>query len=266
MMTMNRGIFMKKTTLKLVIVFAILVISSIYFQKTAMATTIGDQILPASVNIDFGDPANPQTSSSALQLLLLVSILGLAPSLILAMTCFTRIIIALHFLRSALGTQQMPPNQIIVGLALAMTFFLMGGVITDINENAFQPYMRNEITQGEAIERGMLPIRGFMLRQVEKNDLTLFAGFTGETFEINDTPNHVLIPAFILGEITKGFRFGFLIYMPFIVIDMVVASVLMAMGMMMLPPAMISLPFKILLFIMVDGWNLTVKMLMSTFR
>jgi flagellar biosynthetic protein FliP len=173
----------------------------------------------------------------------------------------------LHFLRSALGTQQMPPNQVLIGLALFLTFFIMSPTLSTINETAVQPFAAGQITQEEAIETGLKPLRSFMIRQVEKKDLALFASLANETYETpEDIPNTVLIPSFILGEVSKGFRFGFFIYMPFIVVDMVVSSTLMAMGMMMLPPAMISLPFKVLLFVMVDGWNLVIEYLVKTFK
>jgi len=183
------------------------------------------------------------------------------------LTSFTRIIIVLHFVRSALGTQQMPPNQILVGIALFLTLFIMGPVFTEVNETALKPYGAKEITQQEMVERAMVPIREFMFNQVEDKDLGLFVELSGEEYaSIEEIPNKVLIPSFILGELSKGFIFGFFIYIPFIVIDMVVASILMAMGMMMLPPAMISLPFKILLFILVDGWAYIIEILAMSFR
>ncbi len=240
---------------------------SVYAVQTPTAPVTPEAPLLPNVSINIGDPTNATGTASTLQLLFLITILTLLPTILLMMTSFTRIIIAMHFLRSALGTQQMPPNQIMIGLALFLTFFLMSPVITEVNDKAFQPYSRGEITQSQAIDIGMEPIRGFMLRQVKTSDMALFTKITGVSYaEKEDAPNTVLIPAFLLGEITKGFSFGFYIYIPFIIIDMVVASVLMAMGMMMLPPAMISLPFKVLLFVMVDGWNLTVKMLLQTFR
>lgn len=205
-------------------------------------------------------------ASSSVQILFLFTLIALAPTILIMLTCFTRIIIALHFLRSALGTQQMPPNQILIGLALFLTFYIMGPVFTEINEIAFTPYTAGEITQAEALEFGMQPIRRFMFSQVRAQDLALFSDLAQETYgSIDQIPNRVLIPAFILTELTIGFMFGFFIFIPFIVIDMVVASILMAMGMMMLPPAMISLPFKILLFVMVDGWSFVIEILFRTF-
>ncbi|MDR2904144.1 MAG: flagellar type III secretion system pore protein FliP [Clostridiales bacterium] len=220
-----------------------------------------------NLDINVGAAETPQQAASSLQLLLVISIISLSPFILLMLTCFTRLIIALHFLRSALGTQQMPPNQILIGLALFLTFFVMSPTLSTINENAVKPFSEGRITQEEAIDAGLQPLRTFMIRQVEKKDVALFASLAGETYETpEEIPNTVLIPSFILGEVSKGFRFGFFIYMPFIVVDMVVSSTLMAMGMMMLPPAMISLPFKVLLFVMVDGWNLVIEYLIKTFK
>ncbi len=224
--------------------------------------------IPSSIGIDIGTASSSTQVATGIQLLFLLAIISLAPSLLIMLTCFTRIIITFHFLRSALGTQQMPPTQILVGLALFLTFFLMGPIFSDINDNALKPFSSGTINQEQAIERGMKPLREFMFKQVENKDLILFTNLAGiESIKATDEiPNRALIPAFIIGEIKKGFIIGFVIYMPFIVIDMVVASTLMAMGMMMLPPAMISLPFKILLFIMADGWNLVIGSLIKTFR
>ena len=203
----------------------------------------------------------------SLQVLFLFTLIALLPSMLLCMTSFTRIIISLHFVRSALGTQSMPPNQILLGLSLFLTLFLMSPVLTQINETAVQPYVQGDINQQQFLENAMIPIREFMFSQVQDKDMELFIGLSGETFtSTEEIPNNILIPAFILGEITQGFKIGFLVYLPFIVIDMVVASILMAMGMMMLPPAMISLPFKVLLFILADGWNLIIYGVVSSFR
>lgn len=227
-------------------------------------SVFGQDLIGTLIDIDLvGESVQ---ASSTVQILSIFTLISLAPTILLMLTSFTRIIIALHFLRSALGTQQMPPNQILIGLALFLTFYIMGPVFTEINETALRPYTTGEITQAEALQLGMEPLRSFMLMQVRDRDLLLFSDLAQETYEsINDIPNRVLIPAFILTELTIGFMFGFFIFIPFIVIDMVVASILMAMGMMMLPPAMISLPFKILLFIMVDGWNYVIETLVRTF-
>ena len=182
------------------------------------------------------------------------------------MTSFTRIIVVLHFVRTALATQQTPPNQVLVGLALFITLFVMAPVMANVNEVALQPYSNGEISQQEAIDRGLEPIREFMLNQVNDKDLALFLDIaeSRSVSEIEDIPTNVLIPAFIISELRAAFIIGFLIYIPFIVIDMVVASTLMSMGMMMLPPVMISLPFKLLLFILVDGWSLIIGELVKT--
>ncbi len=226
----------------------------------------GDINLP-SFGINLGNTDNPSDVVNTLQIIFLFALITLLPSLLIVMTCFTRIIIVMHFLRSALGTQQMPPNQILVGLSLFITLFLMGPTLQTINDTALTPYANGTINQQQAIESAMTPITEFMTRQVENKDLALFVELSGEQLSIDEPiPSRILIPAFILGELTKGFKIGFVLFLPFIVIDMVVASVLMAMGMMMLPPAMISLPFKILLFVMVDGWSLVIENLIKTFK
>ena len=210
---------------------------------------------------------NPAQVVTLMQLLVMISVISLAPSLLIMLTSFTRIIISLQFLRSALGTQQMPPNQVLVGLALFLTLFLMGPIFSEINENAVKPFSKGELTAEQALDTGMEPLRVFMRSQAEDKDIALFMELSGQVFEEpEDIPDRVLIPAFMLGELTKGFKVGFIIYLPFIVIDMIVASVLMAMGMMMLPPVMISLPFKILLFIMSGGWSFMIESLVRTFR
>jgi flagellar biosynthetic protein FliP len=179
------------------------------------------------------------------------------------MSSFTRIIIVLSFTRNALGTQQMPPNQVLIGLALFLTFFSMRPVINDINVNAYQPFTRGEITQQVAMETAMEPVREFMFRNVKPKDLNLFLEIsqTEKPVTLKDVPTSALIPAFIISELKVAFIMGFCLYIPFLIIDMVVASTLMSMGMMMLPPVMISLPFKLLLFVMIDGWNLIIKTL-----
>lgn len=219
-----------------------------------------------------GGGDTPQEFSSSLQMIFLITILALAPSILMMMTSFTRIVISLHFLKSAIGTQQMPPNQIIIGLALFLTFFVMSPVATDISENAFKPYQRQEITQDVMIERTIEPIKEFMLKQTRDEDIKLFLELSGQEYVTDETkiieelPMYVIIPAFIISEIRAGFVIGFLLFLPFIVIDMLVASTLMSMGMMMLPPAMIALPFKILVFILLDGWNLVVGQIVQTIR
>ncbi|ONI37754.1 flagellar biosynthetic protein FliP [Candidatus Epulonipiscium fishelsonii] len=214
----------------------------------------------------------PAELTVTLQMLFFITLLALIPSILVMMTSFTRFIISLHFLKSAMGTQQMPPNQIVLGLALFLTFFVMSPVFSQINDEAIIPYRNNQITQQEMLDRSVEPLKEFMIAQARDADIKLFMDLSGrgliedETDILSQIPLYVLVPAFIIGELRAGFIIGFLIYLPFIVIDMVIASALMAMGMMMLPPATISLPFKILLFILADGWNLLIGELVLTFN
>ena len=209
--------------------------------------------------------------STPVRMLLVLTVLSLAPSILIMMTSFTRIIIVLHFVRTAIGTQTAPPNQILIGLALFLTLFIMWPTFQQINTDAIQPLDRGEITQTEFLEKAEAPIREFMIKdaKIQIRDINLFTEISGETYEddteLSDVPFTTLVPAFILSELRKAFIMGFLIYIPFIVIDMVVSSVLMSMGMMMLPPTTISRPFKILLFILADGWNLVIGSLVQTF-
>ena len=201
-------------------------------------------------------------------MLLVLTVLSIAPSILIMMTSFTRIIVVLHFVRSALGTQQTPPNQVMTGLALFLTLFIMAPVISDVNTNCVQPYQAGQITQEEALNAGLKPIREFMFEQTNRSDIKLFLDIEGEEREINseeDIPTMVLMPAFMISELRTAFIIGFLIYLPFIIMDMVVASTLMSMGMMMLPPTTISMPFKILLFVLADGWDLVIGQLVRTF-
>ncbi len=206
--------------------------------------------------------------STSLQLVGLLTILSIAPSILLMVTGFTRIVIVLSFTRNALGLQQMPPNQVLVALAIFLTFFIMSPVFTTIKTEAVDPYVAQEITFEEAVDAAEQPIREFMLRQTFKDDLNMFLEIsnTQGAEQLDDVPITTIIPAFITSELKRGFMIGFFIYIPFIVIDMVVSSTLMAMGMMMLPPIVISLPFKVLLFVLVDGWTLTMQTLITTFN
>ncbi|MDK2798569.1 MAG: flagellar biosynthesis protein FliP [Clostridiales bacterium] len=211
---------------------------------------------------------NRQNVAVSLQILFLLTILSLAPAILIMMTSFTRIIIILSFLRNALGTQQMPPNQVLIGLALFLTFFIMAPIGNQINNEAIQPYINNEIGPQTALEKAGQPLREFMLKNTREKDLALFVSLS-EVKKVenkDDIPMKAVIPAFIISELKTAFQFGFIIYIPFLVIDMVVASTLMSMGMMMLPPIMISLPFKVLLFILVDGWNLIVQSIITSFK
>ncbi len=222
----------------------------------------------ADINDGFSISYNNEdgTLSGPLKILLVLTVISLAPSILIMLTSFTRIIIVLHFVRAALGTQTVPPNQVMIGLALFLTIFIMSPIFTQINETAIQPLDRGEITQEQALEIGMEPLREFMFTQTQTKDIDLFCDIQGVVYETrDDISTGILIPAFILSELRTAFIIGFLIYIPFIVIDMVVSSVLMSMGMMMLPPTTISMPFKILLFVLADGWDLVVGNLVKTF-
>ena len=204
--------------------------------------------------------------STPIRMFLVLTVLSLAPSMLIMLTSFTRIIIVLHFVRTAIGTQTAPPNQVLVGLALFLTLFIMWPTFSEINEKAIKPLDEGTITQQEAIQAAEEPFREFMYGQTQTKDLKLFVDMSGETYDdYDDVPFTTLVPAFILSELRTAFILGFLIYIPFIVIDMVVSSVLMSMGMMMLPPTTISLPFKVLLFILADGWDLVIGNLVKTF-
>ena len=206
--------------------------------------------------------------SSSIQIIILVTLVTLAPTLVIMLTGFTRIIVVLGFVRSAIGIPQTPPNQVLTGLALFLTFFVMTPTFTDVYNTAIQPLMNNQITQAQAVDRAQVPIRAFMFKQVRSEDLSLmiYAAHDKQPRTVNDVSTVVLIPAFILSELHTAFQIGFMIFLPFLVIDIVVSSALMAMGMMMLPPTTISLPFKLLLFVMVDGWHLVVQSLLLGFK
>ena len=205
--------------------------------------------------------------SGSLQILITLTLIAISPILLIMVTSFTRVIIVLHFTRAALNTNTAPPNQVLIGLALFLTFFIMGPAISEINETAYTPYLEGELSQEEALEIGMQPIREFMYAQTQTKDVQMFMEIAGTTWdgELDSIPNSVLIPSFVVSELRTAFIIGFLIYIPFLVIDMVVSSVLMSMGMMMLPPTTISMPFKILLFVLADGWNLIIGNLVRTF-
>jgi len=234
--------------------------------------TTGPQFVVAAglptITLGVQQATEPAQVSTALQVIILLTVLSIAPAILLMTTGFTRIVIVLSFVRQAMGTQQAPSNQIVIGLALFLTFFVMAPVFTQINETALQPYLEQQIDQTQALEKALLPIRNFMFSQVAEKDLTLMLSISQssqpETKE--DVSLLTLIPAFMLSELKRAFQMGFLIFVPFLVIDMVVASILMAMGMMMLPPIVISLPFKILLFVLVDGWSLVIGSLVQSFN
>ena len=205
--------------------------------------------------------------SGSLQILITLTLIAISPILLIMLTSFTRIIIVLHFTRAALNTNTAPPNQVLIGLALFLTFFIMGPHISEINETAYTPYLEGEITQEEALEIGMQPLREFMYAQTQTKDVQMFMEISGTSWDgkLESIPTSILVPSFVISELRTAFIIGFLIYIPFLVIDMVVSSVLMSMGMMMLPPTTISMPFKILLFVLADGWNLVIGNLVKTF-
>ncbi|MBJ6751770.1 flagellar type III secretion system pore protein FliP [Geomonas sp. Red421] len=233
-----------------------------------LAATAGAEPLSLpTVSVGVGKVSKPADVSVVLQIFFVMTIISLAPSLLMMTTSFTRIVVVLSFLRSALGTQQAPSNQIVVGLSLFLTFFIMAPVWQQVNTQALQPYKAQTITQEEALKRGVAPLRKFMLSQVREKDLALFISLSKlpRPRNADDIPTMTLIPAYMVSELKTAFQIGFLIFIPFLVLDMVVASVLMSMGMMMLPPVMISLPFKILLFVLVDGWGLVIGSLVKSF-
>jgi flagellar biosynthesis protein FliP len=220
-----------------------------------------------NVTLGFEDADDPEKVSSALQILVLLTILTLAPAILIMTTSFARIIIVLSFLRQAMGTQQTPPTQILIGLALFLTMFVMGPVWKEINEGALKPYMEEQLGQFEALKLAEIPIKRFMLNHTREKDLSLFINLSEDKSpeSADDISIQTVVPAFIISELKTAFQIGFLIYIPFLILDMVVASILLSMGMMMLPPVLISLPFKLMLFVMVDGWYLTVGSLMKSF-
>ena len=221
-----------------------------------------------SIHLGITSSNSPQDVSLTLQIVFLLTVLSLAPAILMLTTSFTRIIIVLSFLRQAIGTPTIPPNQVILGLALFLTFFNMNPVFSRVNDEALQPYLKGQIRQEEALHKALVPMREFMFNQTRPKDIALFVYLSKNPRPAtpDDVPTLVLIPAFVVSELKTAFQMGFLIYIPFLIIDMVVASTLMSMGMLMLPPVTISLPFKILLFVLIDGWHLIVRSLMLSFH
>ena len=295
---------LKKTYCILSLIFAIAVFVAVLFASQNRTTVYAASLDPDSIDSLDNTAANTSTGSgsesdskgglsisinndeagvaSEVRALLLLTIIAVSPSLLIMLTSYTRIVIVLHFLRTAIGTQTAPPNQILIGLALFLTFFIMWPTFQQINENAIQPLDNGDITIEEALKEAEVPIRQFMYGQVQRKDVKLVVDMAGDSYDIDSAalekeyeesgqsaydaiPMTIMIPSFIIGELRQAFIMGFVIYIPFIVIDMVVASVLMSMGMMMLPPTTISLPFKILLFILADGWNLVIGSVVKTF-
>ena len=295
---------LKKTYCILSLIFAIAVFVAVLFASQNRTTVYAASMDPDSIDSLDNTAANTSTGSgsesdskgglsisinndeagvaSEVRALLLLTIIAVSPSLLIMLTSYTRIVIVLHFLRTAIGTQTAPPNQILIGLALFLTFFIMWPTFQQINENAIQPLDNGDITIEKALKEAEVPIRQFMYGQVQRKDVKLFVDMAGDSYDIDSAalekeyeesgqsaydaiPMTIMIPSFIIGELRQAFIMGFVIYIPFIVIDMVVASVLMSMGMMMLPPTTISMPFKVLLFILADGWDLVIGNLVKTF-
>lgn len=247
-------------------IIAILVLFCIFFSSGVNVHAETITIPKVNLSVD-NSSSSPKDFVDNLKILVMMTVLTLLPSIVMMTTSFTRIIVVFGFLKNALGTQNAPPSQVLTGLALFLTFFIMMPTYNEINTKALQPYINNQITQQQAYEAGKKPLKTFMLKQTYQNDLKLFLEEAKITKKISNDqiPLHVLVPAFIISELKTAFIMGFLIYIPFVIIDFVVASVLMSMGMFMVPPAMVSLPFKILLFVMVDGWYLIVKSLIISF-
>jgi flagellar biosynthesis protein FliP len=235
----------------------------VLFGSWAMA----QQVTLPTVNLGFKTTDNPNEVVNAIKLVLIMTVLTLAPAILIMMTGFTRIIIVLSFLRQAMGIQQMPPNQLLVGLSLFLTFFVMGPAFKEVNEAGVQPYLAGKISQDVALEKSLAPLRKFMFHQTRDQDLALFVKLAKIEMPKTraDVPTIVLVPAFVVSELKTAFQIGFIIFLPFLVIDIVASSVLMAMGMMMLPPVVISLPFKIMLFVLVDGWGLLIGSMVKSF-
>ena len=250
---------LKKIILCACIVFGLFFVTGFVSESEAIP-------LP-NITLGVENADDPEKVSSALQILVLLTILTLAPAILIMTTSFARIIIVLSFLRQAMGTQQTPPTQILIGLALFLTMFVMGPVWSEINEGALKPYMEEELGQFEALKLAEIPIKRFMLNHTREKDLSLFINLSEDKNPESeeDISIQTVVPAFIISELKTAFQIGFLIYIPFLILDMVVASILLSMGMMMLPPVLISLPFKLMLFVMVDGWYLTVGSLMKSF-
>ena len=239
-----------------------LMIAALIFPNLVTAADI------PTLSLSLGEAEDPDAWFTGLKIIALMTVLTLAPSILVMMTSFTRVLIVFAFLRQALGTQQSPPNQILVGLALFLTLFIMMPVWQKIDTTALTPYLNEEINQSVAVERGIAPLHNFMMNQTREDDLILFlnAAKLEKPEKVEDMPLHVLTPSFVISELRTAFEIGFLIYIPFVVLDLIVASVLMSMGMMMLPPIMISLPLKIILFVLVDGWHLITANLLASFK
>jgi len=256
---------MKNKNLYLIFILLIVFASANFAQQTQQTQSLSFPL--PKLDVQVGSSDNPQDVSVTLQILLLMTILALAPSIMIMTTAYLRIIIVFHFLKSALGTQQMPPGQLLAGVALFITFFVMAPTWNKVNEEALKPLMDEKITTEEAYNKGIEPIREFMFRNVRDEDLGLFISLANMKRPDNrsELPTYIVIPAFVISELRTGFIIGFFLFIPFLMVDMIISSILMSMGMMMLPPMLVSLPFKILLFILVDGWNLIIGSVVRSF-
>lgn len=245
---------------------AVLLMAACVFALVASCSAQSGVVVP-KIEIGLDKAKGPEEVSSSLQILFILTVLSLAPALLIMLTSFTRIVIVLSFTRSALGSPQVPPNSVLIGLALFMTFFTMSPVIDTVNQNALQPYMQHQINFDTATQRAVVPLKDFMLKQTREKDIALFISMSKgpRPHSKEDLSMQVLIPAFLISELKTAFTIGFVIFIPFLIIDMVVSVTLMSMGMMMLPPVLISLPFKILLFVLVDGWHLVERSLAASF-
>nr|WP_073239685.1 flagellar type III secretion system pore protein FliP [Desulforamulus putei] len=248
--------------------FILIVLTALFLFMLPSGVAAEPLIPIPNINLNVETASQPQQVVDSVKLLIFLTLLSLVPAFLMMLTSFTRIIVVLSFLRSALGTQQTPPNQVLIGLALFLTIFIMSPVYQDINRNAIQPYLANQLTYEQAMDKAAEPLRNFMSRQTREKDLGLFLSVAkmDKPQNIQEVPMSVLVPAFVISELKTAFQIGFILFVPFLVIDLVVASILMSMGMFMLPPVMVALPFKLLLFVMVDGWYLVVKSLVESFR
>ena len=258
---------MNKRASKSIIVITLFIAAIMIFTTAKVYAAPGTTLPIPDINISLDNSNSPKQYVDSIKLLIMLTILTLLPSFIMMMTSFVRLVVVFGFLRSAIGTQQSPPNQVIIGLALFITVFIMTPVYKELDKNAIQPYLNNQITQAQFVEQGSKPLRNFMLKQTRQKDLQLFIDAAKLDYKVtkDNVPLYVVVPSFIISELKTAFQIGFLLFIPFMVIDLVVASVLMSMGMFMLPPVMISLPFKLLLFVTVDGWYLLVKSLILSF-
>lgn len=251
--------------MKLLLLLALLFAFAAPAMAQQAAPTSGAAV-PFTINIGGGAAGGDGNVSTAIQLVLLMTVLTLAPSIVMLMTSFTRIVIVLGFVRTALGVQNAPSNQIIIGLALFLTVFIMAPIGARVNAEAIQPYMAKKITPGEAYDKASAPLKQFMLKQTRPSEIDFFLGVSGAgPTRVEDLSMATVVPAFIVSELRTAFQMGFLIFIPFLIIDFIVSSTLMSMGMMMMPPTMIAMPFKLLLFVLVDGWHLVIRSLVESF-